>query len=121
MTTCLLIILGFCHPTKLQMTLGSINSAAVMSDAYVTQRNMALPVHYEANPVARPFVSHGKALGYVSASGEALAMAWLGNRLKSSRSGILRHIWWLPQVLSVSGHVWGTTTSVQNYHPVGIR
>lgn len=113
---CLLALLMLCHPNKFQFGLNTTAVTLTMVDAWVTQRNFALPEHYEENPLARPFVSHGPTLAYASSTIEMLSMAYLGARMKRSHNWT-RRIWWLPQAAEIGGHAWGLETSLRGYRP----
>lgn len=109
-TACLFVLLGLCQPTRAQVILGAVNSSAIAFDSISTQTRMGTldsrgEFRQEGNPVARPFVNHGPAIAYASAAGEALATAWLADKMKHSSNRVLRKIWWLPQTVSIGSHV----------------
>lgn len=112
--TCLLILLGLCHPTRVQFTLSVMTAASAFTDSYATQRNFAVLNPHELNPLARPFVTHGPVLNYSSSAVESLSLAFLAHRMKVSHNWT-RHVWWLPQIAGVAGHVYGASYSFNNH------
>lgn len=112
MSACLLILLGFCHPTKAQILLNAGTAAVTVVDTYSTQRNFSLGPHpSEDNRLARPFETHGAGVAYAAAAGEAAFDAWLAHKLKESHNRVLRRIWWMPQAASIAGHAWAAEYS----------
>ncbi|MCI0348221.1 MAG: hypothetical protein L0Z53_02250 [Acidobacteriales bacterium] len=69
--------------------------------------------HVEYNPLARPFVKH-RAVQYAAWSATAGGASWLGWKMKRSRKGWIRRIWWLPQVAVIGANTWGTTQNFIN-------
>lgn len=60
----------------------------------------------EHDPLARPLVNHPPALYAFDLAG-AYGTAWLGSRMKHSHNVLGRKLWWLPQVVVISGNTYG--------------
>lgn len=57
------------------------------------------------------------ALMSVDLTGAAYAMgaAWLGHKMRTSRFGIVRKLWWLPQAYSIEQNVYGYAYTRAHY------
>ena len=108
MNTCILLFMLTCPgvPASAKL-LTSAQAVASFTDTWSTQRlfdqskRAGIPVR-EANPLARPFQSHGKAVAYASTAAGVWGTAWLADRMRRSDNHFLNRAWWVPQtVLSV--------------------
>jgi hypothetical protein len=120
LTACLLVLLGVCpkHPVKPAQVSFSVAAAALtFGDIAQTVdhadrcKQISPCIFTEHDPLERPFVTHGRAVAYSSATAELLGVAWLGSRLKNSNNRVARKLWWLPQAIEIGGHLWGIAAS----------
>lgn len=85
--------------------LAVIQGGAVTWDV-VTTRMMITRGGYENNPIMRPFV-HNSGTFAAEAIFQVWFSAFIADRMKHSRSPVLRKTWWLPQVVNISSGVSG--------------
>lgn len=94
------------------LLLSSLGYTAAMSDVGITLHSKS---YYEStggrfredNPLSRPLVNL-PAPAYVAASlGLVTLNNWLALKLKRSDNRVLRRIWWVPQLVQISGNVAG--------------
>ena len=76
-------------------TLAIAGHSAAAFDAWSTRRAISGGYGTEANPLLRPF-AHSGAL-YVATQVSPAFMDFLGKRMMTSRYGMFRKLWWLPQ------------------------
>jgi hypothetical protein len=81
---------------KLWYALAFTGSGAAAFDAWSTRRAITTGYGVEGNPLLRPF-SHSGAL-YAATQVSPLLMDFIGKRMMTSRYGLLRKSWWIPQV-----------------------
>ena len=77
-------------------------SSAASFDAWTTNRAIAQG-HSELNPMLRPVA--GTPVIYAAVQVTPVLFDYIGRRMQRSENGMMRRIWWLPQVL-------GTATSL---------
>ena len=80
---------------KLWYALTLTGSGAAAFDAWSTRRAMSQGYATEANPLLRPF-AHSNMM-YAATQASPLLMDFLGRRMMTSRHGMIRRMWWLPQ------------------------
>lgn len=80
---------------KVWYTLAIAGHSAAAFDAWSTRRAISGGYGTEANPLLRPF-AHSGAL-YVATQVSPALMDFLGKRMMTSRHGMFRKLWWLPQ------------------------
>ena len=68
----------------------------------------------EQNPVLRPMLGHPAAM-YAYGAAYAMGAAWLGHKMRTSRFGLVRKLWWLPQTYSIEQNVWGYAYTRTHY------
>jgi hypothetical protein len=85
--------------------LAMIQGGAVTWD-FVTTRMMIARGGYENNPIMRPFV-HNSGTFAAETVVQVWFSAFIADRMKHSRSPVLRKTWWLPQVVNISSGLSG--------------
>jgi hypothetical protein len=85
---------------KVWYTLAAAGHAGAAFDAWSTRRAISGGYGTEANPLLRPF-AHSGAL-YVATQVSPAFMDFLGKRMMTSRYGMFRKLWWLPQAAGAS-------------------
>jgi len=80
---------------KLWYALTLTGSGAAAFDAWSTRRAISQGHATEANPLLRPF-AHSNMM-YAATQASPLLMDFLGKRMMTSRHGMIRRMWWLPQ------------------------
>jgi len=86
-----------------------IDTGAAAWDDFATRRVID---HggYERNPLMRPFV-HNSGMLAAETVCEMWVAAFLGDRMRHSRHGVLRNAWWLPQALNTAARLYGGINS----------
>jgi hypothetical protein len=113
------------HTSKAWRALALAGIGVAMADASLTKAHLGEPIEVcrggvcypartiETNPLARPFV-HLPAPVFVGfAAANSAAASWLGARMRRSRHGWERRIWWLPQTAQIAGNAWGVYSWVR--------
>lgn len=133
---CILIGSSLCHtvkakPVKAQFPTRQNAAVAVLKDRPVmmlvaldltvktmdyrqTARDFQLGGFHEQNPVLRPMLGHPAAM-YAYGAAYAMGAAWVGHKMRTSRFGIARKLWWLPQTFSLEQNVWGYAYTRTHY------
>ena len=96
------------------MGLMAADLAAKTLDYRQTQRDFMLGGFHEQNPVLRPILGHPAAM-YAYGAAYAIGAAWLGHRMRTSRFGLARKLWWLPQTVSIEQNVFGYAYTRAHY------
>jgi hypothetical protein len=96
------------------MALMSVDLTAKMMDYRQTERDFQMGGFHEHNPVLRPMLGHPAAM-YAYATAYAMGAAWLGHKMRTSRFGIVRKLWWLPQTYSIEQNVYGYAYTRAHY------
>jgi hypothetical protein len=96
------------------MALMSVDLTAKMMDYRQTERDFRMGGFHEHNPVLRPMLGHPAAM-YAYATAYAMGAAWLGHKMRTSRFGIVRKLWWLPQTYSIEQNVYGYAYTRAHY------
>ena len=96
------------------MMLMALDLTAKAMDYRQTERDFKLGGFREHNPVLRPMLGHPAAM-YAYGAAYALGAAWVGHKMRTSRFGVLRKLWWLPQVYSIEQNVYGFAYTRSHY------
>ena len=88
------------------MALMAVDVTAKVMDYRQTERDFELGGFRERNPVLRPMLGHPAAM-YAYGAAYAMGAAWLGHKMRTSRFGLVRKLWWLPQTYSIEQNVYG--------------
>ena len=100
-------------PQAAWLGLAIAQHGAATFDAWSTRRAITQGGAQELNPMLKPFAGNRSIYAAVQV-GPAL-LDYLGRRMMTSRHGLLRHTWWLPQAL-------GTAASLASgVHNLGVR
>lgn len=91
----------------------AVSHSAAGFDAYSTRRAVSGNYGVEGDPMLRPF-SHSNAL-YAATQVSPAVMDYLGHRMMTSHSSLLRRFWWLPQTAGAS---FSLAAGVHNYRLV---
>jgi hypothetical protein len=96
------------------MTLAALDLTAKTMDFRQTEQDFRMGGFEEHNPVLRPMLGHPAAM---TAYGAAYAMgaAFLGHKMRTSHIGIVRKLWWLPQVYSIEQNAYGYAYTRTHY------
>jgi hypothetical protein len=96
------------------MALAALDLTAKALDYRQTEQDFKLGGFEEHNPVLRPMLGHPAAM---AAYGVAYAMgsAFLAHRMRTSRFGLVRKLWWLPQTISIEQNVYGYVYTRSHY------
>jgi len=97
------------------MALMALDVTVKTMDYRQTERDFTLGGFQEHNPVLRPMLGHPAAM-YAYGAGYAMGAAWLGQKMRTSRFGLVRKLWWLPQTYSIEQSVWGYAYTRTHYH-----
>ena len=81
-------------------TLMAAGHGAAAFDAWSTRRALSANAGTETNPFLRPF-AHSNSL-YAATQVSPAVMDFVGRRMMTSRSPMLRRFWWVPQVAGAS-------------------
>ena len=98
---------------KAWLGLAIVQHSAATFDAWSTRRAITRNGAQELNPLLKPFAGNNSIYA-ATQIGPAL-LDLLGRRMMTSRHPLLRHTWWLPQVLGTAASVAGAT------HNLGVR
>jgi hypothetical protein len=90
------------------MALMAADVAAKTMDYRQTERDFQLGGFQEHNPVLRPMLGHPAAM-------YAYGAAWVGHKMRTSRFGVVRKLWWLPQTFSLEQSVWSYAYTRTHY------
>ena len=96
------------------MALMALDVTAKTMDYRQTERDFMLGGFQEHNPVLRPMLGHSAAM-YAYGAAYAMGAAWLGHKMRTSRFGLVRKLWWLPQTYSIEQNVWGYAYTRTHY------
>ena len=100
-------------PQRLWLGLAIAQHSAATFDAWSTRRAITLGGAQELNPMLKPFA--GNRSIYAAVQVAPTLLDYLGRRMMNSRHGVLRHTWWLPQVLGTAASLAG------GMHNLGVR
>jgi hypothetical protein len=87
-------------------TLMAADLAAKTMDYRQTERDFLLGGFREHDVMLRPMLGHPAAM-YAYGAADAMGAAWLGHKMRRSRFGVMRKLWWLPQTYSIQQNVSG--------------
>jgi hypothetical protein len=79
-----------------------------------TERDFLLGGFREHNPVLRPMLGHPAAM-YAYGAAYAIGAAWVGHKMRTSRFGVMRKLWWLPQTVSIEQSIYGYAYTRAHY------
>jgi hypothetical protein len=79
--------------------------SAATFDAWSTRRAITRGGARELNPLLKPFAGNRSIYAAVQVAPTLLDL--LGRRMMNSRHGLLRHTWWMPQVLGTAASLAG--------------
>jgi hypothetical protein len=96
------------------MALMALDVTAKTMDYRQTERDFMLGGFQEHNPVLRPMLGHPAAM-YAYGAAYAMGAAWLGHKMRTSRFGLMRKLWWLPQTYSIEQSVYGYAYTRTHY------
>ena len=99
-------------PQNAWLGLAIAQHSAATFDAWSTRRAINRGAQ-ELNPMLKPFA--GNRSIYAAVQVAPTLLDYLGRRMMNSRHGLLRHTWWLPQVLGTAASVAG------GVHNMGVR
>jgi hypothetical protein len=109
---CVLLSTSLCHAVrdKPVLALTTVQATVMVADGITTRR---VPNLYETDPVARAVLGPQPQWDRMAPVGVVLVTVamWSAERMHRSHTWV-RHIWWLPQVLSIGAHSWGTWTNL---------
>jgi hypothetical protein len=98
---------------KMWLGLAIAQHSAATFDAWSTRRAITQNGAQELNPMLKPFAKNSSI--YAATQVGPALLDLLGHRMMTSRHPLLRHTWWLPQVLGTAASVAGAT------HNLGVR
>lgn len=112
MSSCLLLLMLVCSPSKPANVLTGVHATAAFADTWSTQRTFTACARYswhcwEQNPITRPFQTNGQPLAYTSTYWGSVGAAWVGNKMHRSNNRVIRRLWWVPQVVGIGAHAYG--------------
>jgi hypothetical protein len=96
------------------MVLMAADLTAKTMDYRQTERDFILGGFHEHNPVLRPMLGHPAAM-YAYGAAYAMGAAWVGHKMRTSRFGLVRKLWWLPQTYSIEQNVYGYAYTRAHY------
>ena len=96
------------------MALMTLDVTAKVMDYRQTEQDFRLGGFHEHNPILRPMLGHPAAM-YAYGAAYAMGAAWVGHKMRTSRFGIARKLWWLPQTFSLEQSVWGYAYTRTHY------
>jgi hypothetical protein len=96
------------------VTLMTVDVIAKTMDYRQTQRDFLLGGFQEHNAMLRPMLGHPAAM-YAYGAAYAMGAAWVGHKMRTSRFGIMRKLWWLPQTYSIEQNVYGYVYTRAHY------
>ena len=96
------------------MALLAADMTAKVMDYRQTEQDFRMGGFREQNPVLRPMLGHPAAM-YAYGAAYAMGAAWLGHKMRTSRFGLVRKLWWLPQTYSIEQNVWGYAYTRTHY------
>jgi hypothetical protein len=98
---------------RLWLGLAIAQHSAAAFDAWSTRRAITRGGAQELNPLLKPFANNGSI--YAATQVAPVLLDLLGRRMMTSRNSVLRHTWWLPQVLGTAASIAGGA------HNLGVR
>jgi len=96
------------------ITLMAVDVTAKTMDYRQTERDFLLGGFHEHNPMVRPLLGHPAAM-YAYGAAYAVGAAWVGHKMRTSRFGIVRKLWWLPQTYSIEQNLYGYAYTRAHY------
>jgi hypothetical protein len=97
------------------MALMAVDLTAKTMDYRQTERDFMLGGFREHNPILRPMLGHPAAM-YAYGAAYAMGAAWVGHKMRTSRFGVMRKLWWLPQTVSIEQSIYGYAYTRSHYH-----
>ena len=97
------------------MALVAADLTAKTMDYRQTEQDFMLGGFREQNPILRPMLGHPAAM-YAYGAAYAMGAAWVGHKMRTSRFGVMRKLWWLPQTVSIEQSVYGYAYTRSHYH-----
>lgn len=91
-----------------------LDVTAKTMDYRQTLRDFELGGFHEHNPVLHPMLGHSAAM-YAYGAAYAMGAAWVGHKMRTSRFGLVRKLWWLPQTYSIEQNVYGFAYTRAHY------
>jgi hypothetical protein len=91
-------------PGKAWLGLAIAQHGAATFDAWSTRRAISRGAQ-ELNPMLKPFAGNNSI--YAAVQVAPTLLDYLGRRMMNSRNSVLRHTWWLPQVLGTAASLAG--------------
>ena len=91
-------------PQKLWLGLAVAQHGAATFDAWTTRRAINRGAQ-ELNPMLKPFAGNNSI--YAAVQVAPTLLDYVGRRMMTSRHSVLRHTWWLPQVLGTAASLAG--------------
>jgi hypothetical protein len=88
--------------------------SAKTMDYRQTERDFLLGGFREHDVILRPMLGHPAAM-YAYGVAYAMGAAWLGHKMRTSRFGVVRKLWWLPQTYSIEQNVYGYVYTRAHY------
>ncbi|MGH9774933.1 MAG: hypothetical protein ACRD50_08290 [Candidatus Acidiferrales bacterium] len=100
------------HVSRTWLALSIGDHAAATFDAWSTRRALQGGGRYEADPLMRPFANSGLIYAAVQVLPSALDYAAL--HMQRNHLSWVRHMWWMPQSLSIAGSLFAGSHNVAN-------
>ena len=97
---------------KLWLGLAIAQHSAAAFDAWSTRRAITRGAQ-ELNPMLKPFANNGSI--YAATQVGPVLLDLLGRRMMTSHHTVLRHTWWLPQVLGTAASLAGGVHNLRVY------
>ena len=96
------------------MALLAVDLTAKTMDYRQTEQDFMLGGFQEHNAILRPMLGHPVAMEAYGAA-YSIGAAFLAHKMRTSHIGIVRKLWWLPQVYSIEQNVYGYTYTRTHY------
>jgi len=98
---------------RLWLGLTIAQHSAAAFDAWSTRRAITRGGAQELNPMLKPFANNGSI--YAATQVAPLLLDLLSRRMMTSENTVLRHTWWLPQVLGTAASLAGGVHNLRVY------
>jgi len=113
---CLLLILTLCQAVrdKPVLILTSLQASAFLADGILTHKTVGAG-QYESDPLTRPCVGSPATWKRMAPCGAAVVVGemWLAEKMRRSKHGWMRKVWWLPQVATIGASAYGIHRNVR--------
>ena len=96
------------------IALAALDLAMKTMDYRQTERDFKLGGFQEHNAMLRPMLGHPTAMTAYAAA-YTLGAAFAAHKMRTSRFGLVRKLWWLPQTISIEQNVYGYAYTHAHY------